>query len=212
MPSVRTRCLCTTFAMATAFQCATTPATAQTFAPPSASIPQTSRAFTGLFQDTVTDFRNLASQDTLTMLAVGGLDGRRAARRGPSRPPRCLSGSNTGFLSSGETIGSARLQFGSALATLAVGHVYGQSEAHRRRRRSRPREHRRADTDDRNEDRGASRRVPMAPSFRFRPDIRRSHLLPRRFCSGTSAGRPVSRRTPWLPLWPRHASMRNATS
>ncbi len=122
MPSVRTRCLCTTFAMATAFQCAT-PATAQTLAP-SASIPQTSRAFTGLFQDTVTDFRNLASQDTLTILAVGGL---MAAALHPvdRAATTTLSGSNTGFLSSGETIGSARLQFGSALAAFAVGRLTG---------------------------------------------------------------------------------------
>jgi membrane-associated phospholipid phosphatase len=34
-----------------------------------------------------------------------------------------LSGSNEGLYSSGETIGSARLQFGSALAVLAVGRL-----------------------------------------------------------------------------------------
>jgi len=122
MPSVRTRCLCTTFAIATAFHCAT-PAAAQTVAP-SASIPQTSRAFTGLFQDTVTDFRNLASKDTLTVLAVGGLMA--AALHSVDQPTTTmLSGSNEGLYSSGETIGSARLQFGSALAVLAVGRLTG---------------------------------------------------------------------------------------
>ena len=122
MPSVRTRCLCTTFAIATAFHCAT-PAAAQTVAP-SASIPQTSRAFTGLFQDTVTDFRNLASKDTLTVLAVGGLMAA-ALHRVDQPATTMLSGSKEELYSSGETIGSARLQFGSALATLAVGRLTG---------------------------------------------------------------------------------------
>jgi len=125
MPSVRTRCLCTTFAMATAFHCAT-PASAQTITPGTFT-PQTPRAFAGLFQDTVTDFRNLASKDTLTMLAVGGLMA--AAVHKVDRPATTmLSGSNTGFLASGETIGSARLQFGSALATLAIGRVIGNQK------------------------------------------------------------------------------------
>jgi len=122
MLSVRTRCLCTTFAMATAFHCAT-PAAAQTFAP-STSIPQAPRAFAGLFQDTVTDFRNLASKDTLTVLAVGGLMAA-ALHRVDQPTTTMLSGSNEGLYSSGETIGSARLQFGSALAVLAVGRLTG---------------------------------------------------------------------------------------
>ena len=122
MPSVRTRCLCTTFAIATAFHCAT-PAAAQTVAP-SASIPQTPRAFAGLFQDTVTDFRNLASKDTLTVLAVGGLMAA-ALHRVDQPATTMLSGSKEELYSSGETIGSARLQFGSALATLAVGRLTG---------------------------------------------------------------------------------------
>ena len=122
MPSVRTRCLCTTFAMATAFHCAT-PAAAQTVAP-SASIPQTPRAFTGLFQNTVTDFRNLASKDTLTVLAVGGLMAA-ALHRVDQPATTMMSGSNAELYSSGETIGSARLQFGTALATLVVGRLTG---------------------------------------------------------------------------------------
>ena len=121
MPSVRARCLCATFAVATAFQC--TPAAAQTLAP-SAAIPETSRAFAGLFQGIVTDFRNLASKDTLTILGAGGVLAA-SLRPADRAATTTLSGSNTSFLSSGETIGSARLQFGSALATLAVGHFTG---------------------------------------------------------------------------------------
>jgi membrane-associated phospholipid phosphatase len=108
--------------MATALHCAT-PATAQTFTP-GASIPQAPRAFAGLFRETVTDFRHLASQDTLTVLAVGGLMAA-AVHRMDQPATTTLSGSNTGFLNTGETIGSARVQFGSALAALAVGRLTG---------------------------------------------------------------------------------------
>lgn len=120
MPSVRARCLCATFAMATAFQYVT-PAAAQTLAP-AAAVPETSRAFSGLFQGIATDFRNLASKETLAILGAGGV---LAASLHPAdrAATQTLSGSN--FLNSGETIGSARLQFGSALATLAVGHLTG---------------------------------------------------------------------------------------
>ena len=95
MPSVRTRCLCTTFAMATVFHCAT-PRRLKRLRRVR-SIPQTSRAFAGLFQDTVTDFRNLASKDTLTMLAVGGLMAA-ALHRVDQPATTMLSGSNAGFL------------------------------------------------------------------------------------------------------------------
>jgi membrane-associated phospholipid phosphatase len=100
-----------------------TPAAAQTFTPQT-STPQASRAFAGLFRDTATDFRNLASQDTLTVLAVGGLMA--AAAHGMDRQATAtLSSSNAGFLGGGEALGSARLQFGSALAALAVGRMTG---------------------------------------------------------------------------------------
>ena len=122
MTSIRARCLCSTFAMATVLHCAT-PATAQTFTPGTFT-PQTPRAFAGLFQDTVTDFRNLASKDTLTMLAVGGLMAA-AVHKMDQPATTVLSGSGTGFLSSGETIGSARLQIGSALAVLVAGKLTG---------------------------------------------------------------------------------------
>ena len=122
MPSIRTRCLCTTFAMAMALHCAT-PAAAQTFTP-GTSIPQPPRAFASLFQDTVTDFRHLASRDTLTVLAAGGLIAA-ALHRVDQPATTMMSGSNARLYSSGETIGSARLQFGGALAALAVGHLTG---------------------------------------------------------------------------------------
>lgn len=122
MVSIRTRCLCSTFAIAAVLHCAT-PAASQTLTPGTFT-PQTPRAFAGLFQDTVTDFRNLASKDTLTLLAVGGLMA--AAVHQFDRPAATmLSGSNTGFLAGGETLGSARLQFGSALAAFAIGRVVG---------------------------------------------------------------------------------------
>jgi membrane-associated phospholipid phosphatase len=108
--------------VATAFHCATS-ASAQTITPGTFT-PQTPRAFSGLFQDTVTDFRNLASKDTLTMLAVGGLMAA-AVHKVDQPATTMLSGSNAGLYSSGETIGSARFQFGSALAALAVGRLTG---------------------------------------------------------------------------------------
>ena len=88
MESIRTRCLCTTFAMVAVLRCATS-ATAQTFTPDTFT-PQTPRAFAELFQNTLTDFRNLATRDTVTMLAVitpmdrrtTGVELRRRAMRG----------------------------------------------------------------------------------------------------------------------------------
>ena len=120
MESIRTRCLCTTFATV-AVLCCTTTAAAQTFTPDTFT-PQTPRAFAGLFQDTLTDFRNLASRDTVTILAVGGLLAAAANNVDPSATTM-LSGSGPGFFASGETIGSARVQLGSALAVLVAGKV-----------------------------------------------------------------------------------------
>jgi membrane-associated phospholipid phosphatase len=120
-PSIRTRCLCTTFAMVTVFRCAA-PAAAQTLAPLAA--PQPSRAFAGLFRDTATDFRHLASKESITVLAVGGLMA--AAAHGMDRPATAtLSGTGGDLFAAGETLGSARVQIGSALATLAIGRLTG---------------------------------------------------------------------------------------
>jgi len=127
MPSTRTRCLCTTFAMAMVFP-GTTPAAAQTFVPaPAAPAPQVSRAFAGLFRDTATDFRGLASKDHLTVLAVGALVA--AAAHGMDRQTTTtLSNPRAGFLAGGETLGSARFQLGGALAAFAVGHAIGNAK------------------------------------------------------------------------------------
>ena len=126
MPTVRTRCLCTTFAMAMVCH-GTTPAAAQTFVPAPAAPAPLSRAFAGLFQDTVTDFRGLASKDHLTVLAVGALVA--AAAHGMDRQATTtLSNSRAGFLAGGETLGSARFQLGSALAAFAVGHAIGNAK------------------------------------------------------------------------------------
>ena len=103
-----------------------TPAAAQTFTS-AAPAPQTSRAFAGLFRDTVTDFRGLASRDPLTVLAVGALVA--AATHSLDRPATAtLSSSRAGFLGGGETLGSARFQLGGALAAFAVGHVMGNAK------------------------------------------------------------------------------------
>ncbi len=127
MTSVRTRCLCTTFAMAMVLH-GTTPADAQTFVPaPAAPAPQTPRAFAGLFRDTVTDFQGLASRDHLTVLAVGALVA--VAAHSADRPAtNALSSSRAGFLGGGEAIGSARFQLGGALAAFAVGHAIGNAK------------------------------------------------------------------------------------
>ena len=128
MFSIRTRCLCTTFAMAMVLP-GTTPAAAQTFVPAPAApdSPQASRAFAGLFRDTVTDFRGLASKDHLTVLAVGALVA--AATHGMDRQATStLSNPRAGFLAGGETIGSARFQLGGALAAFAVGRAIGHAK------------------------------------------------------------------------------------
>jgi len=106
----------------------TTPAAAQTFVPaPAAPAPQVSRAFAGLFRDTATDFRGLASKDHLTVLAVGALVA--AAAHGMDRQTTTtLSNPRAGFLAGGETLGSARFQLGGALAAFAVGHAIGNAK------------------------------------------------------------------------------------
>jgi membrane-associated phospholipid phosphatase len=106
----------------------TTPAAAQTFLPaPAAPAPQASRAFAGLFRDTVTDFRGLASRDHLTVLAVGALVAT-AAHGMDRQTTTTLSSPRAGFLAGGETIGSARFQLGGALAAFAVGHAIGNAK------------------------------------------------------------------------------------
>jgi membrane-associated phospholipid phosphatase len=124
----RTRCLCATFAISFALHGA--PAAAQT-PPPAPPVeqpaPPVSRAFTGLFRETATDFRSLASKKPLTALAIGAVMAA-AAHTADGSMTATLSRQRAGFLDAGETIGSARMQLASALATFAVGHISGNAK------------------------------------------------------------------------------------
>jgi membrane-associated phospholipid phosphatase len=114
--------VCTALAVAS-FLPGVRSAAAQTLSPP--QTPQVPRAFTGLFRDTVSDFGHLASKKALTTLAVGGLIA--AAAHGMDRRATDMltTSDDMGFLGAGEAIGSARAQFGSALATLVAGQLIG---------------------------------------------------------------------------------------
>lgn len=108
-------------------------ASAQTLLPPSGStiearvpaLEAPDRLFTDLFKESVGDFRRLPSSDTLKWLGVGAFIAGmgRTVDRGVSEE---LSGSRSlDALDAGETIGGARFQLASALATYAVGHATG---------------------------------------------------------------------------------------
>src|SRR5688572_13939856 len=124
----RTRCLCVTFAVAVVVH-GPAPAAAQTPAPaPTAAQPApVSRAFSELFRDTTTDFRSLASKKPLTVLAIGAVMAA-ATHTADGSMTATLSRQRAGFLDAGETIGSARMQLASALATFAVGHISGNAK------------------------------------------------------------------------------------
>lgn len=124
MLSVRTRCLCTSFVMVVAVQ-GVTPAAAQTSVPVTQA-PKISRAFSGLFQDAVTDFRGLASKKSLTVLGIGAVAAA-AAHTADGSMTATLSNPRAGFLEAGETLGSARFQLAGALATFAAGHITGNA-------------------------------------------------------------------------------------
>src|SRR5687768_3969600 len=96
----RNRCLCTTFAMAVAVSCPP-PASGQTLVP-TPPAPKVSRAFSGLFRDTVTDFRGLASTKSLTILGIGAVAAA-AARTADGSMTETLSRQRAGFLDAGET-------------------------------------------------------------------------------------------------------------
>ena len=124
----RNRCLCTSFALALAVN-VPQPASGQTLAPtaPTTPAPKVSRAFSSLFRDTVTDFRGLASVKPLTILGIGAVAAA-AARKADGSMTATLSRQPAGFLDAGETLGSARFQLASALATFAVGQVTGNAK------------------------------------------------------------------------------------
>jgi membrane-associated phospholipid phosphatase len=123
--SLCARCLCTTFTIAVLFQ-GPAPATAQTFTPPTPA-PKASRAFSGLFRDTVSDFRGLASKKPLTILGIGAVAAAAAHVADPSMTSM-LATNRASFLSPGETIGSARAQLAGALVTFAAGHIIGNAK------------------------------------------------------------------------------------
>jgi membrane-associated phospholipid phosphatase len=105
---------------------ASTPAAAQTLVPQPPT-PKVSRAFSGLFQDTVMDFRGLASTRPLTILGIGAIAAAAAHVADPSMTSM-LSTERASFLGPGETIGSARMQLAGALATFAAGHITGNAK------------------------------------------------------------------------------------
>ena len=123
--SLCARCLCTTFTIAVLFH-GPAPATAQTLAPPSPA-PEASRAFSGLFRDTVSDFRGLAAKKPLTILGIGAVAAAAAHVADPSMTSM-LATDRAGFLAPGETIGSARAQLAGALVTFAAGHITGNAK------------------------------------------------------------------------------------
>jgi membrane-associated phospholipid phosphatase len=75
--------------------------------------------------DTLSDFSNLASWQTIAILAAGGAGA--AVAHTADRPiSRSLSGSAGmgNFLQAGETVGSARMQLAAAIATYAAGRAF----------------------------------------------------------------------------------------
>jgi membrane-associated phospholipid phosphatase len=120
----RARCLCVTFAVAVTLN-VPAPVAAQTTTP-TAPATESSRAFSGLFRDTVADFRGLASVKPLTVLGIGAIAAA-AVQTADDSMTSMLSSPRAGFLTAGETIGSARFQLAGALATFAAGHITGNA-------------------------------------------------------------------------------------
>ena len=81
-------------------------------------------AFSSLFGDTIRDFRRLPSRDTIKWLGIGALFA--AAGHSVDRPVSrgLFTASRLGdVFGPGQTIGGARLQFGGAAATYAIGRI-----------------------------------------------------------------------------------------
>jgi len=85
---------------------------ATTIAPPSR----------GLFAQVLSDFRQLPSKDTLTILSIGAV-GARVGHAFDGRVANSLSQSRSldGSAGAGNTMGSTAVQFGGAIATYALG-------------------------------------------------------------------------------------------
>lgn len=97
--------------------------TSAAFAQVQAPDPPKSSSLTRMFQTTIDDFRRLPSQDTLTVLGIGGA----IAAAGRPKDWDVTNGFSATRMRStfepGATIGGARAQFAGALATYAVGRV-----------------------------------------------------------------------------------------
>ena len=102
------------------------PARAQGQVQPQSS-PQSS-SFSRLFTSTLGDFRRLPSQETITILTIGGV----IAATGHARDWDVTNGFSAspmrGLFEAGETIGGARVQMTGALATYALGRVTGHRQ------------------------------------------------------------------------------------
>ena len=103
--------------------CVTSPAFAQVLVPaPEAPKPNW---FAGAFTTTIDDFRRLPSQDTFTILAIGGA----IAAAGQTKDWDVSNGfsqsATRSMFEAGATIGGARAQIAGALATYSIGRVTG---------------------------------------------------------------------------------------
>jgi membrane-associated phospholipid phosphatase len=101
--------------------CVSSPAFAQV----QATEPSKPSSLGEMFKTTIADFRRLPSQDTLTVLAIGGS----IAAAGQTKDWDVTNGfagpRMRGTFEPGATIGGARAQFAAALATYSVGRVTG---------------------------------------------------------------------------------------
>ena len=80
----------------------------------------------GLFSSTFNDFRRLPSLETLTLLSVGAIAaGFSTAIDGSVT--NSVAGTMGGGVAPGAILGGKEFQFGTALATFAVGHLTGQN-------------------------------------------------------------------------------------
>jgi len=102
----------------------TAPALGQSQAP----TPSKPESFAGLFKSTLTDFRRLPSQETLTWLTIGAT----VAATGQMKDWDVTNGFSSapmgGMFSAGETLGGARAQMAGAFATYAIGRVTGHRQ------------------------------------------------------------------------------------
>ena len=76
-----------------------------------------------LFKNTVTDFKNFASMDSLPLLAIGAVAAGLSAPIDPHVTNRVVGAPVAKTFRSGNAFGTGKVQFASALATYAIGRV-----------------------------------------------------------------------------------------